>query len=331
MEKAILYNAVLSGANLINAKLNGAELAGAALDFTNLQGTVFTGTQLNGVNLTNAAISVDILKTKSVGVFLFGLPVTKPEYSKVLKELGEEPVLLVKNADIAQYLGYFNTCNMVELAAKITTIRDTFSAAAKMEVTETGKGWRITDPTPKKGEATNYTIWDGFDKRGTRGIYMQPTLVELTKLLNDNASIRLRYQATALKNTTYAGCWDIDNDTFNKDNLQLGYMKLQVIKEDDNSLSFYGSNLRIQQLNEKGNLEIIMRSYKSTVLAKKGETTQDCKPDGEGSIFGPDTICPNTLKFSTNQSDPRPWIEMLRSPKLPKPPDCVPTPFSGCG
>ncbi len=117
----------------------------------------------------------------------------------------------------------------------------------------------------------------------------------------------------------------------NEDNPQLGYMTYVVLQEQDASLSFYGTSLRIERLGDDDRKEIRIVTYDPTILCKTGgDKQQKCNEDGTGSFFGPDTICPNTHKFSTNRGNNRPWTHMLRAPQLPKPPECVPSPFKPC-
>jgi hypothetical protein len=145
---------------------------------------------------------------------------------------------------------------------------------------------------------------------------MQPLFPKLKDILLEKAGIRLRPQAWISKGTVIDS-WNIDNDLLNRDNRDTGYVKIEVIKESSGNLSFYGTNLRVEQINDKRQRELFIRSYQSTVLAKNGTTTQDCGPDGSNSVFGPDTICPNTMKFSTNRLERRLWEEMLRASRLP--------------
>jgi uncharacterized protein YjbI with pentapeptide repeats len=340
LEKAILYNAILSRANLIKCDFTGAEMAGVSMEYANLQGAKFSGTNLDGVNLTNCAISVDIVQAGVAGVYLFGISPSKSAYASVLQELEMiaaktgQPETLAKvkkdamKGDITQCIAALEKGDMAAFDAATPGRKTILSPDAIISLIEPGKGWTITDPTKATGE-TIYTIWDGFDKSGYRSLFIQSTPVKVNKLFEEAASIKLRYQALISKSTV-ENCWDIDNDSFNNSNLQLGYMKFRIVKEMNGSLSFYGLHLRVQRMNAAGSLEIFNHTYTSTVFAKTGEKTQDCQVDGSGSVFGSDTICPNTLKFSTNQADNQPWMAVLRAPTLPKPPSCVPTLTSGC-
>ena len=126
--------------------------------------------------------------------------------------------------------------------------------------------------------------------------------------------------------------WQIDNDSENPSNLQLGYATLHVTQEDDGSLTFYGTTLRIEQLGDQNKLEIRIMTFDATILCPSSNGDQQCHDDGSGSFFGPATICPNnrTLAQNQNSKDPVPWAQMLRASAPPAPPTCVPSPYGDC-
>ena len=131
----------------------------------------------------------------------------------------------------------------------------------------------------------------------------------------------------------------MDNDNENLDNLQLGYMTFLVIHA-DGSLEFNGTTLRIQRLGDQDKLVIRIAAFGPTILCKTDvDQEQQCCQDGSGSYLALDTICPNTKTLQVNQNEMNQmnqhekksaWARMLWAPKLPKPPNCVPSPFGDC-
>ncbi|GAA3936197.1 hypothetical protein GO495_14140 [Chitinophaga oryziterrae] len=208
-----------------------------------------------------------------------------------------------------------NDKSMSSLLSLYTDLAGIFSTDAVIEVIDKSKTWRIVETDSQKSSIKEYRVWYGYSARGMSGLYMQPLFPKLKDIL-DKAGVRLRTQAWISKGTVIDS-WNIDNDLLNPDNQDTGYVKIEVIKQSSGNVSFYGTNLRVVQINDKRQPEFFIRSYQSTVLAKSGTTTQDCGADGSNSVFGPDTICPNRMKFSTNRLERRPWEEMLRASRFP--------------
>jgi hypothetical protein len=116
----------------------------------------------------------------------------------------------------------------------------------------------------------------------------------------------------------------IDNDSENVNNTLTGYVQFAIVTEQDGSLSVYGTRQDVLQLSDSGNLNMTSQAYTMTILC--GAVA--CAADGSNSVFGADTVCPNTRKLSDNATDAVPWPQMLRSSALPKPPTCIPS-FEG--
>jgi hypothetical protein len=113
--------------------------------------------------------------------------------------------------------------------------------------------------------------------------------------------------------------------------LQLGYATLLVNQESDGALAFYGTELKIQRLGDNNQLEIRFITFNPTSLCTTDASgAQQCNNDGSGSLFGPNTVCPNTRTLSQNQNSNVPWEHMLRSLPPPTPPVCVPSPYADC-
>ncbi len=330
-----LYRVDLSGANLVNSTLKGADLTQhVTLSQANLQGADFTGTQMNGANLANAAVAVPVAPAIA-GVYLFGIATTDQDYKAIQAELtaAQNQVNITPSGDdqtIKKYIVDFNNGNLNDLRPAFQQCGVTFSGQAVIESTEDPEAWQINGSTPPG----DYTAWHGFDDIGNEGILARPSMPRLRAAFAANAAVAgsLRWQATI---TAGPGPqqWQVDNDSENPRNLQLGYATLLVAEDADGTLDFYGTTLRIEQLGDNNQLQIRTVTYNATVLCPKDHTgTQNCAGDGSGSYFGPYTICPNTRTLQENQQSfpPIPWAHMLRAPSPPKPPTCVPSPYGDC-
>jgi hypothetical protein len=221
--------------------------------------------------------------------------------------------------------------NISGLGPDFQTNNVTFSAQATIIAQDwqgnTEVAWEINDPSPPSGQSGDYRVWNGFDDTGDAAVMAAPNFPRLRQLFQDKAIINLRWQATV---TPATGRWLIDNDSENQNNLALGYVTYLVIQEEDGSLSFYGTSLRIQRLSGTNQSEIHLFTYKPTILCKVPDGSEQCPSDGSSSYLGPDAVCPNTQKLSTNQDQGVSWPTMLRAPQLPTPPKCVPSPNAPC-
>ncbi len=340
LKDASLYKATLSDANLIGAKLNRAKLLGASLDFADLQGADFTDAQLDNTSLSNASVSVDLSLTAdspAIGVFLFKLALTDAQYQDVLAELNvAQAFSLATDDDQDQMTADINALigrNVSGLGPDFQTNGVTFSPQATITAQDwqgnTEVAWEIKDQSPPSGQSGDYRVWNGFDDTGDAALMAAPDFPALRQLFQDKATISLRWQATLTPAAT-AGRWTIDNDSENPNNLALGYVTYLAIQENDGWLSFYGTSLRIQRLSAANTSEIHIFTYHPTVLCKVPDGSVGCPSDGSSSYLGPDAVCPNTKKLSTNQAEGTPWPEMLRATQLPTPPACVPSPYAPC-
>ncbi len=330
-----LYRVDLSGANLVNSTLKGVDLTQhVTLSQANLQGADFTGTQMNGANLANAAVAVPVAPAVA-GVYLFGVATSDRDYKAILAELtaAQNQVNITPSGDeqtIKKYIADFNNGNLNDLRPAFQQCGVTFSDQAVIQSTGDAVAWQINGSTPPG----DYTAWHGFDDLGNEGILARPSMPRLRAAFAANAAVAssLRWQATV---TAGPGPqqWQVDNDSENPKNLQLGYATLLVAEDADGALAFYGTTLRIEQLGDNNQLQIRAVTYNATVLCPTDHTgTQNCAGDGSGSYFGPGTICPNTRTLQENQQSfpPIPWAHMLRAPSPPKPPTCVPSPYGDC-
>ncbi len=330
-----LYGVDLSNANLINSKLAGAALTDAVtLSGASVQGTDFTGTHMNGWNLANAAVAVDVTPTVK-GVYLFALEPTDPDTATALTELKSavDQVNLTPDGNeekIQEYITDLNNGYISDLLLAFEQYGITFSPQATIERTDDPNAWQFGDPPPS-GKV--YTVWHGFDELGTEGVLARPSLPVLQQVFQRYESVVgvLRWQASVTDPAENQ--FQIDNDSENPFNLQLGYATLFVTQEADRSLTFYGTTLRIEQLGGQDKLEIRIMTFDATILCRNSANgVQQCHDDGSGSFFGPNTICPNDRTLTQNQNSvpPVPWAQMLRAPSPPAPPTCVPSPYGDC-
>jgi hypothetical protein len=196
----------------------------------------------------------------------------------------------------------------------------TLPASATIRQVRDPDAWQITG-------GAEYTVWHGFNDDGDDSLIAGPSMPNLKAAFAAKAAVAgsLRWQATVSQIGLPATMWRIFNDNENPNNLQVGYDTMMVVKDENNSLVFYGTTLRIQQLAGPGKAEIAQIELLPTIL---GET--DPTSDGSKSRFGLNTTCPNGFTLSKNQVDHTHWEQMLRAQEPPTPPTCVPSPYADC-
>ncbi len=320
---ARLYGFDLSKANLIGTRFRGADLRSVTLSYANLQGTDFTDTTMNGADLTNAAVAVP-LAPGLAGTYLFTMSGTG--YQSVLAELQSAaapgiPVTLTSDdTTIAGTTRDLNGGDIASVRKLFANQGITLPPAATIRQLRDPDAWQITG-------GCEYTLWHGFNDDGDDGLIAGPSLPNLKAAVAAKAAVAgtLRWQATVSQVGLPATMWRILNDNENPDNLQLGYDTMLVVKGDNNSLVFYGTTLRIQQLTGPDKTEIFPIPMVATVL---GET--DPNSDGSKSRLGPDSMCPNGFTLKQNQTNRLRWEQMLRAMEPPAPPTCVPSPYADC-
>ncbi|WP_081618166.1 pentapeptide repeat-containing protein [Mycobacterium sp. 155] len=330
-----LHRVNLSYANLINSKFRGVDLThGVVLSYASLQGTDFTDCHLDGVNLEYAAVSVKLSGTTS-GTYLFEIA-----DAGVVKEIVGEltavadpmfPVELAPGPDrtpVEQLVDYLKQGNIMDAGPILVKRGLTLPAGAKIQATTETNAWQVID-----SKGAGFNVWLGYTRAGVKAVFARPgtpRLRDIFKTHSGNAGT-LRWQST-ISARFGANHWEIDNDSANPENFQLGYVKILAIRADD-GLVFYGTMLRIERLADDNTRQIVPVTLVPTVLGPTDAAgEQQCGPNGAGSYFGPATVCPNTVTLSVNQSSKTPvrWEEMLRAPESPAPPTCVPSPNQYC-
>ena len=334
IEVKSLYDVDLSDANLVNTTLTGADLSqGVSLAYANLQGATFTDTSLNTADLSNAAVSVP-LDSSTAGVFLFAVSPSDPRHGDVLAELRAaiDQIDLTGGMTPAQIQGYVADLRRGDLGPLRPLYQQNgvvLSPQASVVATTDASAWQVLD-TAGTGA---YTVWYGFDDLGDETLLTRPSLPEMQQVFARYPAVAgtLRWQAS-ISSGTIAQSWLLDNDSTNPNNLQLGYATQWIQQESDQTLSFYGTTLRISQLGPGNQLQIRIFSYPPTVLCPIQSGVQQCRVDGSASRFGPDTVCPDgrTLAQNQNSVPPVPWPKMLRAVPPPAPPVCVPSPYGSC-
>lgn len=342
----------LSYANLINAKLTGADLSrGVTLSRANLQGADFTDTQMNGVRVDNAAVSVPLTITKAdvdvriAGTHLFSVS-DGATYRAVVAELQASASLRVNltpgwtPAEIEPYVAHLDRGEMSDVAPLFADQGVDFPSSARIDRAEyhpdpTDPGpWQIVSSAPPG----NYAVWHGFTARGDEALLAAPSMPNLRRVFaSSDVGGTLRWQATVVEAGRDPGRWQIDNDSKNPRNTQLGYATVLVRDDSDGSggraLAFYGTTLRVKALGPDNTEVITIYSYPPTVLCRTdGGQCGSADSPGSASYFGPDTVCPNGRKLSDNQASTPvvSWERMLRALPPPAPPACVPSPYADC-
>lgn len=332
-----LHGVDLSYANLINSKIVGVDLTNrVVLSYASLQGADFTGSKLDKANLEYAAVSVKLAGTSS-GTYLF--KISDPS-SAVFKDVTAElaavsdpqfPIILAPNSDapsVDQCLRYLSEADIKHMAPIFTDRGLQLPAGARIEPTSDADAWQIVSSTAKGG----FNVWRGVNTIGGVALFARPVTPKLQEMFKTNRANTgtLRWQATISE--AGPGRWEIDNDSANPKNFQLGYVNIAVIQS-DNALLFYGTTLHIERLGDDHTTQIVPVTLAPTILGPRDNTgEQQCGPDGSGSYFGPETVCPNAVKLAVNQGG-KPklrWEEMLRAPAPPAPPRCVPSPDEYC-
>jgi hypothetical protein len=284
------------------------------------------------------------------GVHLFSLPESDSNFSGALAEVqaaATKQITLCTKPDkdnpdgdpkYQSYIDALNDGKFSPLCPVFQKMGVEFSQGATLTTHVSGVVvWEIIDPAPPS-LAGNYTIWQGYDSSGDYGLLARPSIPILQQLFTDKFAITLRWQATVLPGSN-TDEWIVDNDNENPNNMQLGYMTFLVMHA-DGSLEFNGTTLRIEQLGEQDKLVIRIMTFGPTILCKTdADQNQQCCQDGSGSYLALDTICPNTKTLQVNQNEMNQmnqhekksaWARMLWAPKLPKPPNCVPSPYGDC-
>jgi len=333
-----LHHVDLSYANLINSSITGVDLTnGVVLSYACLQGTDFTDCHLNSANLEYAAVSVKLSGTVS-GTYLFKVPnAASSAFKDAVAELTAAsdpmfPVELAPGPDrtpVDQLVGYLRQGDVTNVGPILVKRGLALPAGAKIQSTAETNAWQIID-----SKESGFNIWLGSTRTGAKVVFARPGTPKLQQFFKTNSASAgvLRWQSTISRTAEAPNRWAIDNDSANPDNPQLGYVKILVVRSDDDLL-FYGTSLRIERLTDDNTRQIVPVTLVPTVLGPKDASgEQQCGPYGAGSYFGPDTVCPNAAKLSANQNGKTTvrWEEMLRAPAPPAPPPCVPSPNQFC-
>ncbi|WP_458316688.1 pentapeptide repeat-containing protein [Mycolicibacterium brisbanense] len=330
-----LHRVNLSYANLVNSTFKGVDLThGVVLSYASLQGTDFTDCHMDGANLEYAAVSVRLSGTTS-GAYLF-----KISDAGVVKDVVGEltaaaaamfPVELAPGPDrtpVDQLVTYLKQGDIVNAGPIMVKRGLTLPVGAKIQATTETDAWQVVD-----SKGAGFNVWLGYTKAGAKAVLARPgtpRLRDIFKTHSGNAGT-LRWQSTVSADLG-PDRWEIDNDSANPDNFQLGYVKILAVRAED-GLVFYGTMLRIERLADDNTRQIVPVTLLPTVLGPTNAAGEQlCGPDGSGSYFGPTTVCPNTVTLSLNHSSKTRlrWEEMLRAPESPAPPTCVPSPNQYC-
>jgi uncharacterized protein YjbI with pentapeptide repeats len=325
--QAQLFGANLSGSHLFNARFNRANLTPSAggvaanLSSANLPGADFTDAQLYGASLSNAAVAVNLAPQgapQQGGVYLFSLPYpldtnTLAQYVAELNSAAAQFSLNPQGdaSTLQTYLTALAKGDLAPIAGAFLLQQPPIklSSQAQLEVVEPGNVWQIVD------QSAGYTLWTDVDENAATVLYVAPSLT-LTQAAFHHNGITLRWQ-TSVSIATAGTQWEIDNDSENPQNLDLGYVRF-IAWSSGNVLDVYGTAIHVERLGDRNQLQIDTETCNVTVLAV---TNMDAE-----------TICPNGVKLSVNQTaSGETWdARWLRAPTPPSPPTCVPTDYGWC-
>ncbi len=208
--------------------------------------------------------------------------------------------------DYQTYLNALNTANIPVLQQGFAAQGYPLSTDAQVQATRQGIVWQVADLP------ISYTVWAGLDLNNNMELYVRPSLEEVSKQFQQHQT-PLRSQAT-VSTFTQGGGWQIDNDSADPQNFDMGYMKFVVLKN-GNNLDVYGTAIHVQQLGTNNQLVITNVQCKQTLL-----TTVN---------FSDDTICPNGESVSQQKTGTS-FSTWMHAMTPPKPPSCVPTPNTYC-
>jgi uncharacterized protein YjbI with pentapeptide repeats len=325
LTQAQLMGTNLSGSYLFNAKFNKANLTPSAngvatnLSNSNMQGADFTDAQLYGANLTNAAVAINV-PTQAVpqqgGVYLFSLPYTGDTVSlqQYTSELNAASTMFSLNPNgdaptLQKYVSALENNNLALLEIPFLEQHPPIKfSSAQIETVEVGSVWQIID-----GQ-TSYTLWTDTDESGNTELYAAPSLTNMQAAFQQK-DITLRWQASVSIDTANQQ-WLIDNDSENPQNFSTGYVRFLLILN-GSVLDVYGTALRILRLGDNNQQVYDTETCNVTVLAV--------------TYMDGNTICPNGIELSVNQSESASdWNVWMRASAPPNPPTCVPTDYSWC-
>src|ERR1043166_3102598 len=343
LEEADVSNANLSSLNLTQAQLLGTHFAGAQLfnaRFTkanltpaasgvatdlsgaNLQGADFTDAQLYGAILANAAVAVPAPSTSvpnQGGVYLFTLPfsgdsATLQQYTSELNGAANR-FSLNPRGDALTLQKYVTALQNNTVATLKTAFLEQsppikLSDAAQIQMVSGETNiWQIVDGS------NSFTLWERTDNEGHTELYVSSALPNVRAAFN-RENHPLRWQASVTLNKTNQQ-WEVDNDSQNPGNLDLGYVKFVIMMNGD-VLDVYGSAVRIERLGANNQLVIDTESCNLTQIMVGNMNS--------------DTSCPNGSTLAVNQRiDGVNWdVKWLRARTPPKPPSCVPTDSGWC-
>jgi uncharacterized protein YjbI with pentapeptide repeats len=328
LTQAQLQGTHFAGAQLFNAKFNKANLTPAAsgvatnLSGANLQGADFTDAQLYGAILANAAVAIPVPIPNfpnQGGVYLFTLPYSGDpavlqQYVTELNSAGNKFSLNPQgDADaLEKYVTALQ--NGATATFKVAFLEQNppikLSTAAQIQVVagETNV-WQIVDGN------NSYTLWESIDGNGNTELYAAAALTNLRAGFQQESQT-LRWQAAVSVGTANQQ-WEVDNDSQNPKNLNLGYVKF-VIALNGSVLDVYGTAIRIERLGATNQSVIDTESCNVTQIQLVNLT--------------PDTSCPNGSSLVVNQQkDGVKWdLKWMRARTPPSPPTCVPTDNSWC-
>lgn len=208
--------------------------------------------------------------------------------------------------DYQKYLNALNTANIPVLQQGFAAQGYPLSSGAQVQAIKQGIVWQVADLP------ISYTVWAGLDYNNNMELYVRSSLADVSKQFQQHQT-PLRSQATVSTFTQGSG-WNIDNDSADPQNFDVGYMKFVVLKN-GNNLDVYGTAIHVQQLGANNQLVITNVQCKQTLL-----TTTNLNGD---------TICPNGEAVSHQKSGTS-FSTWMRAMAPPKPPSCVPTPNTYC-
>lgn len=174
------------------------------------------------------------------------------------------------------------------------------SDAARVAVQTVPVVWQIMDPP------FSYILWRGL-KDYSLALFARPGIPNLAALFSEH-SIALSQRT--LVTSSESNSWQLDNDGNNPYNRLTGYIRFNLIKNNDGALDVYAFALRVLGTSADNEEE-----YKNIICG----VTQLSE-----AKFSDDTVCPNSAFVRTNRTNQLSFRNWMRARVLPKPPFCIP-------
>lgn len=181
------------------------------------------------------------------------------------------------------------------------------SRSATLTMAHQATDFQIVQP-----QGPSYTLWFGLQSGEAScgyGLFTRQSIHNVIALFaNHSVPLSTRTTVSNVGNTL----WNVINDDENPFNPVTNYIEFFVCRNPDQTLSIYGSFLRVLRSSATNGQEYYNFPCALTTLMD--------------NQFQTNTICPNSVRKSVNQTNNLPFAQWMRARSLPKAPFCIPDP-----